>query len=184
MVEEIASSISHGIGLVFGIVGLALLLAQAVNTNASAIAITSYSLYGGGMTLLFLTSTLYHVVPHQRAKTWLKKLDHCVIYLLVTGIYTSFLLTGLDLSLACGLTIVIWSLVLVGILFRPTIAHQFKILLLVTYLIMGWLSLIVVYQPAVKLAVGGMTLLAAGGAVYSLGIIFYVYKCIPFNCAI
>ncbi len=80
--------------------------------------------------------------------------------------------------------IVIWSLALLGILFKLTIAHRFKILSLVTYLTMGWLSLIVVYQLAVKLAVGGVTLLAVGGVVYSLGVIFYVCKRIPYNHAI
>ncbi|MBO9161186.1 MAG: hemolysin III family protein, partial [Escherichia coli] len=81
LAEEIANSVSHGIGLVFGIVGLVLLLVQAVDLNASATAITSYSLYGGSMILLFLASTLYHAIPHQRAKMWLKKFDHCAIYL-------------------------------------------------------------------------------------------------------
>ena len=90
LAEEIANSVSHGIGLVFGIVGLVLLLVQAVDLNASATAITSYSLYGGSMILLFLASTLYHAIPHQRAKMWLKKFDHCAIYLLIAGTYTPF----------------------------------------------------------------------------------------------
>ena len=85
LAEEIANSVSHGIGLVFGIVGLVLLLVQAVDLNASATAITSYSLYGGSMILLFLASTLYHAIPHQRAKMWLKKFDHCAISLLIAG---------------------------------------------------------------------------------------------------
>ncbi len=71
-----------------------------------------------------------------------------------------------------------------GILFKLTIAHRFKVLSLVTYLTMGWLSLIVVYQLAIKLSVGGVTLLAVGGVVYSLGVIFYVCKRIPYNHAI
>ncbi|HBM2585518.1 TPA: PAQR family membrane homeostasis protein TrhA, partial [Enterobacter hormaechei] len=156
LAEEVANSISHGIGLVFGIVGLVLLLVQAVDTNASAMAITSYSLYGGSMILLFLASTLYHAIPHQRAKIWLKKFDHCAIYLLIAGTYTPFLLVGLNSPLSRGLMIVIWSLALLGILFKLTIAHRFKVLSLVTYLTMGWLSLIVVYQLAIKLAVGGV----------------------------
>ncbi|SPX51586.1 membrane protein hemolysin III [Klebsiella pneumoniae] len=69
LAEEVANSISHGIGLVFGIVGLVLLLVQAADTNASATAIASYSLYGGSMIMLFLASTLYHAIPHQRAET-------------------------------------------------------------------------------------------------------------------
>ncbi|PJC87063.1 hemolysin III family protein, partial [Enterococcus faecalis] len=128
LAEEVANSISHGIGLVFGIVGLVLLLVQAVDTNASATAITSYSLYGGSMIMLFLASTLYHAIPHQRAKQWLKKFDHCAIYLLIAGTYTPFLLVGLNSPLAKGLMIVIWSLALLGILFKLTIAHRFKIL--------------------------------------------------------
>ena len=184
LAEEIANSISHGIGLVFGIVGLILLLAQAIETNASTTAITSYSLYGGSMILLFLASTLYHAIPNARAKRWLKLFDHCAIYLLIAGTYTPFLLVGLDSPLARGLMVVIWGLALVGILFKLTIAHRFKVLSLVTYLLMGWLSLVVIYQMVMKLAPGSVTLLAVGGIVYSLGVIFYVCKRIPYNHAI
>ncbi|MHC0463140.1 PAQR family membrane homeostasis protein TrhA [Kosakonia cowanii] len=184
LVEEIANSISHGIGLVFGIVGLVLLLGQAFDTHASTLAITSYALYGGSMILLFLASTLYHAIPHPRAKIWLKKFDHCAIYLLIAGTYTPFLLVGLDSPLARGLMVVIWGLALLGILFKLTIAHRFKVLSLVTYLAMGWLSLVVIYELAMRLSPGGITLLAVGGLIYSLGVIFYVCKRIPYNHAI
>lgn len=184
LAEEIANSISHGVGLVFGIVGLVLLLIQAIEINASIMVITSYSLYGGSMILLFLASTLYHAIPHKKAKRWLKKFDHCAIYLLIAGTYTPFLLVGLNSPLARGLMIVIWSLALLGVLFKLTIAHRFKVLSLVTYLMMGWLSLVVIYQMAVKLAPGSVALLAVGGIIYSLGVIFYVCKRIPYNHAI
>ncbi|MEA1064032.1 PAQR family membrane homeostasis protein TrhA [Erwinia sp. HR93] len=184
LAEEIANSVSHGIGLVFGIVGLVLLLVQAGELNAGAIVITSYSLYGGSMILLFLASTLYHAIPQPRAKRWLKKVDHCAIYLLIAGTYTPFLLVGLNSPLARGLMIVIWGLALLGILFKLTIAHRFKILSVATYLVMGWLSLIVIYQLAIKLEAGGVALLALGGIVYSLGVIFYVSRRVPFNHAI
>lgn len=182
--EEIANSISHGIGLIFGIVGLVLLLSQAIDTNADAVALTSYSLYGGSMILLFMASTLYHAIPHARAKRWFKKLDHCAIYLLIAGTYTPFLLVGLNSPLAKGLMIVIWGLALLGILFKLTIAHRFKVLSLVTYLAMGWLSLVVIYQMVIKLAPGSVALLATGGIIYSLGVIFYACKRIPYNHAI
>jgi hemolysin III len=182
--EEIANSISHGIGLVFGIVGLVLLLVQAVNDGAGVTAITSYSLYGGSMILLFLASTLYHAIPHQRAKHWLKKFDHCAIYLLIAGTYTPFLLVGLDSPLARGLMVVIWGLALFGVIFKLAFAHRFEVLSLVTYLTMGWLSLIVIYQLAMRLDVGGVTLLAVGGVVYTLGVIFYASKRFRFGHAI
>ncbi|MBG6240836.1 MAG: hemolysin III family protein [Candidatus Symbiopectobacterium sp. Dall1.0] len=184
LAEEIANSISHGAGVVLGIVGLVVVLVQAVDNGATSTAIASYSLYGGTIILLFLASTLYHAIPSPRAKPWLKRFDHCAIYLLIAGTYTPFLLVGLDSPLAHGLMIVIWSMALVGVLFKLAFAHRFEVLSLVTYLVMGWLSLIVIYQLVQVLAPGGVTLLAVGGAVYTLGVVFYVCKRIPYNHAI
>ncbi|MDW2121921.1 hemolysin III family protein, partial [Vibrio sp. 2026] len=86
--------------------------------------------------------------------------------------------------LAFGLMIVIWSIALLGIIMKVAFVYRFKKLSLMTYLVMGWLSLIVIYQLAINLDIGGLTLLAVGGLVYSLGVIFYVAKRIPFNHAI
>ncbi|MBJ7222646.1 MULTISPECIES: PAQR family membrane homeostasis protein TrhA [unclassified Brenneria] len=184
LAEEIANSISHGIGLVFGIVGLVLLLVQAVNNGADSVAITSYSLYGGSIILLFLASTLYHAIPSPRAKPWLKKFDHCAIYVLIAGTYTPFLLVGLDSPLARGLMVVIWSMALAGVIFKLAFAHRFEVLSLITYLAMGWLSLVVIYQLVMTLSIGGVTLLAIGGVIYTLGVIFYASQRIPYNHAI
>ncbi|AVH31644.1 hemolysin III family protein [Vibrio fluvialis] len=182
--EEVANAISHGVGLILGIVGLVLLLVKAVDHRADALTIVSMSIYGGSMIALFLASTLYHAIPHQNAKRWLKTFDHCAIYLLIAGSYTPFLLVSLRTPLAFGLMIVIWSIALLGIIMKIAFVYRFKRLSLVTYLTMGWLSLIVIYQLALNLDVGGLTLLAAGGVVYSLGVIFYVAKRIPYNHAI
>ncbi|WP_075989119.1 PAQR family membrane homeostasis protein TrhA [Vibrio fluvialis] len=182
--EEVANAISHGVGLILGIVGLVLLLVKAVDHRADALTIVSMSIYGGSMIALFLASTLYHAIPHQNAKRWLKTFDHCAIYLLIAGSYTPFLLVSLRTPLAFGLMIVIWSIALFGIIMKIAFVYRFKRLSLVTYLTMGWLSLIVIYQLALNLDVGGLTLLAAGGVVYSLGVIFYVAKRIPYNHAI
>ncbi len=184
LAEEIANSISHGIGVVLGIIGLVLMLDQAGETGASITAITSYSLYGGSIILLYLASTLYHAIGHPPAKRWLKKLDHCAIYLLIAGTYTPFLLVGLNSPLAKGLMWVIWGLALVGVIFKLLFSHRFKVLSLITYVGMGWLSLVVIYQLALRLPVGGIALLAAGGIIYTLGVVFYVCERIPYNHAI
>ena len=184
LAEEIANSISHGVGCLLGIIGLVLLLDQAIATHAGALAITSYSVYGGSMILLFLASTLYHAIPHPRAKYWLKKIDHCAIYLLIAGTYTPFLLVGLKSPLAHGLMVVIWSLAFIGVVFKLFFAHRFEAMSLITYMLMGWLSLVVIYQLAVTLSAGGVWLLAAGGIIYSLGVIFYASTRIPYNHAI
>ncbi|WP_260261639.1 PAQR family membrane homeostasis protein TrhA [Vibrio intestinalis] len=182
--EEIANTVTHGLGMVLGIIGLVLLLIKALDHNADALTITSMSIYGGSMIVLFLASTLYHAIPYKRAKRALKTFDHCAIYLLIAGSYTPFLLVSLRTPLAIGLMIVIWSIALIGIIMKLAFVYRFKKLSLVTYLLMGWLSLVVIYQLALNLEVGGLTLLAVGGLVYSLGVIFYVAKRIPYNHAI
>ncbi len=174
LAEEIANSVSHGVGVIFGIVGLVLMLNQAGKVGANALALTSYSLYGGTMILLYLASTLYHAIPHPSAKRWLKKVDHCAIYLLIAGTYTPFLLISLVSPLAKWLMVVIWLMAAVGIMFKLVFAHRFLAISIITYLTMGWLSLVVIYQLVQRLPTSGVSLLAAGGVIYSLGVIFYV----------
>ncbi|CDT88062.1 Hemolysin III [Vibrio diabolicus] len=182
--EELANTITHGIGMIFGIVGLILLLIKAIDQQADTLTLASMAVYGASIIVLFLASTLYHAIPHPNAKRWLKTFDHCAIYLLIAGSYTPFLLVSLRTPLAFGLMIVIWTIALLGIIMKVAFVYRFKKLSLMTYLVMGWLSLIVIYQLAINLDIGGLTLLAVGGLVYSLGVIFYVTKRIPFNHAI
>ncbi len=182
--EEVANALTHGLGMVLGIVGLVLLLLKAVDHNADALTMTSMSIYGGSIVVLFLASTLYHSIPYQKAKKALKTFDHCAIYLLIAGSYTPFLLVSLRTPLAIGLMVAIWSIALFGIIMKLAFIYRFEKLSLVIYLTMGWLSLIVIYQLAVHLNIGGLTLLATGGIVYTLGVIFYVAERIPFNHAI
>ncbi|MCG7499257.1 hemolysin III family protein [Vibrio sp. Of7-15] len=182
--EEVANSVTHAAGMLFGIVGLILLLLKASDANADLLTMTSMSIYGASMIILYLASTLYHSISYQKAKRWLKTFDHCAIYLLIAGSYTPFLLVSLRTPLAIGLMIVIWSIAVIGIIAKIVFVYRFKKLSLITYLTMGWLSVIAIYQLAQYLATGGLVLLALGGVVYSLGVIFYVNKRIPYNHAI
>lgn len=182
--EEIANSVTHAVGTVLGAIGLVFLLLKAVALEADALTIVSMSIYGSSIIILFLASTLYHAVPLQKAKRALKTFDHCAIFLLIAGSYTPFLLVSLRTPLAIGLMIAIWLIALIGIIFKVLFVYRFKRLSLVAYLTMGWLSLIVIYQLALTLNIGGIILLAAGGALYSIGVLFYIAKKIPFNHAI
>lgn len=182
--EEVANSVTHAAGMLFGIVGLILLLLKASDANADLLTMTSMSIYGASMIILYLASTLYHSISYQKAKRWLKTFDHCAIYLLIAGSYTPFLLVSLRTPLAIGLMTVIWSIAVIGIIAKIVFVYRFKKLSLITYLTMGWLSVIAIYQLAQYLATGGLVLLALGGVVYSLGVIFYVNKRIPYNHAI
>ncbi|MEZ8037466.1 PAQR family membrane homeostasis protein TrhA [Vibrio crassostreae] len=183
-IEERANAITHGLGVVLGVVGLILLLIRAFDHQADMLTITSMAVYGSSIILLFLASTLYHSITTEKTKRLLKTLDHCAIYLLIAGSYTPFLLVSLRTPLAMGLMAVIWGIALVGIIMKIAFVYRFKRLSLVTYLAMGWLSLIVVYQLAMNIEMGGLVLLALGGVIYSLGVIFYVAKRIPYNHAI
>lgn len=183
-IEERANAITHGLGVVLGVVGLILLLNRAFDHQADTLTIASMAVYGSSIILLFLASTLYHSITTEKTKRLLKTLDHCAIYLLIAGSYTPFLLVSLRTPLAMGLMAVIWGIALAGIIMKIAFVYRFKRLSLVTYLAMGWLSLIVVYQLAMNIEMGGLVLLALGGVIYSLGVIFYVAKRIPYNHAI
>ncbi|CAH6861868.1 hemolysin-III family protein YqfA [Vibrio chagasii] len=183
-IEERANAITHGLGVVLGVVGLILLLIRAFDHQADTLTIASMAVYGSSIILLFLASTLYHSITTEKTKRLLKTLDHCAIYLLIAGSYTPFLLVSLRTPLAMWLMAVIWGIALVGIIMKIAFVYRFKRLSLVTYLAMGWLSLIVVYQLAMNIEMGGLVLLALGGVIYSLGVIFYVAKRIPYNHAI
>ncbi|MFD2179108.1 PAQR family membrane homeostasis protein TrhA [Veronia pacifica] len=182
--EELASSISHALGVIFGIVALVMMVSKAMELEAGGLAITSYSIYGASIIILYLASTLYHSIPFEKAKRALKTFDHCAIFLLIAGTYTPFMLVSLGTPLAMVVMTVIWLLALVGILAKVAFVYRFKTLSLIMYLAMGWMSLVVIYQLYLSLAIGGLVLLASGGLVYSLGVIFYVKRSIPFNHAI
>lgn len=183
-IEERANAITHGLGVVLGVVGLILLLVRAFDYQADMLTVASMAIYGSSIILLFLASTLYHSITTEKTKRLLKTLDHCAIYLLIAGSYTPFLLVGLRTPLAMGLMAVVWGIALVGIIMKIAFVYRFKRLSLFIYLAMGWLSLIVVYQLAMNIEIGGLVLLALGGVIYSLGVIFYVAKRIPYNHAI
>ncbi|OCH12112.1 hemolysin III family protein [Aliivibrio sp. 1S165] len=182
--EELANSLTHGLGLIFGVIALTLLLIKANAVDADWLTLASMSVYGASIILLFLASTLYHSIAAPKAKRLLKTLDHCAIFLLIAGSYTPYLLVSLRTPLAYWLMAVIWAIALIGIIGKIVFVYRFKKLSLITYLVMGWLSVIAVYQLVIHIDINGVILLGLGGVIYSLGVIFYVAKKIPYNHAI
>ncbi len=124
--EELANSLSHALGMVFGVVALILLLLKANAANADWLTITSMSVYGASIILLFLASTLYHSIAAPKAKRLLKTLDHCAIFLLIAGSYTPYLLVSLRTPLAYWLMGVIWAIALIGIIGKIVFVYRFK----------------------------------------------------------
>lgn len=181
--EELANAITHGVGFFVAFAALIYMI-NVTPLEYSVRQKTGIVVYGISLMLMFLLSTLYHAVSHPKAKRVLKHFDHCAIYLLIAGTYTPMLTIALQSTLSEVVLIIVWVMALLGVIFKAFFAGRFKRFSVATYLLMGWLSVVVIYQLYQVLEIAGLLLLLAGGGAYSLGVIFYVNKRIPFNHAI
>ena len=181
--EELANSITHGMGILFSIAGLGVLTAFA-SVFGSAWHIVSCSIYGGTMILLYTTSTLYHSIPLHKAKAVFRKLDHISIFLLIAGTYTPITLVCLRGSWGWSLFGTIWGLALTGIFLEIFLPKQLRFIIIGLYVAMGWTIMVAVGPMLSMVAPGGLWLLLIGGLFYTLGIPFYIWKSMPFNHAI
>lgn len=178
--EELINALSHGIGLVFAIVGLVYLLLRSEST----LAIASSAIYGASLTIMFLASTLYHSTTKIRLRRLLKLVDHSAIYLLIAGTYTPFLAVSIGGWIGWTSISVIWSIALFGVTFKVFVRHRFPRVSVITYLVMGWLAVVLAYPLYQSVPTYGLLLLVAGGLCFSIGVIFYVKKHIMFTHAI
>ncbi|ACJ29073.1 Channel protein, hemolysin III family subfamily [Shewanella piezotolerans WP3] len=185
--EELANSLSHGLGVVAGVIGLIMCVIKGYE-HLSFIQMTGVVVYCASIILLFLCSTLYHSATDVSLKHKLKVADHCAIYLLIAGTYSPLMLISLNNESGNGnanlVLIAIWSLAVGGILFKTLFINRFKVFSLTLYLAMGWLCVTVMKELIAGMSPLGFNLLIIGGLFYSLGVIFYVAKRIPYNHAI
>lgn len=181
--EEIANSVTHGVGIVLGIAGLGVLTAFA-SLRGDAWHIVGCSIFGAALILLYTTSTLYHSIPHPRAKAVMRTLDHSAIFILIAGTYTPFLLVNLRGPWGWSLFGIIWGLALIGIALRIARGRRSTLLSVGLYVGMGW-AVVVAIEPMLDgVAPGGLLLLLLGGLAYTLGVVFYVWKRLPYHHAI
>ena len=181
--EEIANTITHGIGLLLSIAGFVVLLVLAA-LRGTAWHIVACSIYGATLICLYTASTLYHAVISPRVKRALRIFDHSAIYLLIAGTYTPFLLVSLRGPWGWSLFGVIWGLALVGVLFKFWFVERFAILSTAVYLAMGWLVVIAAKPVITHLPLTAIIWLLAGGLAYTGGVIFFAAKRIPYSHAI
>jgi len=177
--EEIIHSITHGIGAGLSIVGLTLLVVRAV-LYGNVYQIVSFGIYGATLIILYLASTLYHGFQHPRVKQIFKVMDHAAIYLLIAGTYTPFLLVGLQGTWGWTLLVIIWGLAILGVSFKVLFIHRFQKLSVLTYILMGWLSVVMLKELLVNIPLGGLIWLAVCGVVYTVGVIFYALHKVPY----
>jgi len=181
--EEIANSITHGLGTLLSIGGLAVLVGFA-SVHGNAWHITACSIFGATLILSYVTSTLYHSIPQPAAKRVLKVLDHAAIYLLIAGTYTPFTLVSLRGPWGWTLFGIIWGLALFGVVLKTTMLGRIAGFSTLIYLAMGWIVLVAIKPMLAAVAPGGLLLLLLGGLAYSGGVLFYAWKKLPYNHAI
>jgi hemolysin III len=183
MVEEILNASTHGFGIILSIVGLVVLVAFA-SINGSPMLITSSAIFGGSLIFAYSSSTLYHAITNEKAKQIFRQFDHAAIYLLIAGTYTPIVLVSLGGVWGWTIFSIIWTTAIFGIVLKFVYPHRFKKLSVVLYLIMGWLVIVAIKQLMENMESGGLWLMFIGGLFYSVGVIFYVWKSLPYNHAI
>jgi hemolysin III len=166
------NSITHLVGTALAVSGSAVLISRAA-LDGDPWKIVSFSVFGAMLVVLYAVSTLYHAISAERAKAVLRRLDHCAIYLLIAGTYTPFTLVTLRGALGWALFATIWALAAYGIA-RAWHDRSDRDPAVWPYLLMGWLGSVAVLPLIARLGAEGMLWLAAGGALYTAGILFFV----------
>ena len=173
--QEIVNSISHGAGLLFGIISIPYLIAIAI-INISTNGVFAAYIYGFGFLMAFTFSTLYHSFKQPRKKYILKIFDHISIYFLIAFAYTPFTIIYVNNSFGMSLLAALWSLTLMGIFFKVFYTGRFENLSTAIYLLMGMLLLAGGKTFFAAMPVNVVELIIAGGVLYATGVLFYVWK--------
>ena len=170
--EEIANSVTHGVGLLASVVGAAVLLHRALGSG-DPWHVASAAVYGGTLVALYAASTLYHSARRPTWKSRLRVVDHCAIYLLIAGTYTPFTLVPLRGVWGWTLLGVVWTLAALGIVYKLFLLGRFPRFSLFLYLAMGWMAVLAVVPMMASLPAGALAWLGAGGLAYTGGVWFF-----------
>jgi hemolysin III len=170
--EEIANGISHGLALIFALVALPFLVLSASRAGSTGFTIGA-AVFGVTMVVLYLASTLYHALTHERAKHIFRQIDHCAVFLLIAGSYTPFTLGVLRGPWGWTLLAIVWALAVAGILIKVFTGTRYWWLLMSLYLGMGWLAIIAIKPILALVPPAGIGLILAGGIAYSGGLAFF-----------
>ena len=171
--EEIANSITHGVGLAASVAALPLLLLAAARHDAWSI--VGASVFGGTLVLLYGASTMYHALARTRARGVLRVIDHSAIFLLIAGTYTPFVLGPMRGPWGWSLLGAVWGLAALGITFKATMGIRYPIASTAVYVLMGWLVVVAARPLLTSVGAGGVGWLLAGGLLYTGGVVFFAY---------
>ncbi len=181
--EEIANSITHGIGAALSLAALVLLVVFA-SIYGDTWRVVSFSIYGTTLFFLYLASTLYHSFTNKRVKRFFRILDHSSIYLLIAGTYTPVTLVPMRGPWGWTIFGLIWAMAIGGIIVKIFMMGKYRFLSVLVYVAMGWLILIAI-KPILQMVPRGLIIwLFIGGLCYTFGLIFYTRDKIPYYHAI
>lgn len=181
--EEIANSITHGIGILVSAAALVLLIVFSA-INGTHLHVLTFIVYGVTMLMLYTASTLLHALPQGRAKNVFEILDHSSIYFFIAGSYTPITLIIMDGVLGWTLFGIVWSLALAGTVFKVFFVRRFLFASTILYVLMGWLAIFGWSEITAKVGTTGIAFLVTGGIVYSVGAIFYMWRAFPYHHAV
>lgn len=178
--EEIANFVSHTAGAGLAILGFIMLIIRASWYN-NIPALISYIIFSLGLMVLYTMSSIYHGLKPSKAKNVFEILDHSSIYFLIAASYTPFLVLGLKSNMGITLLVIQWVICIIGITFKAFFTGKFKGISTIVYLIMGWMIVFSWTELVAKISPISLGFLIAGGILYSLGTIFYMWKVCKFN---
>ena len=181
--QELVNSIIHGFGIIFGIVSIPILIAFALRSNNTP-GVIGAAIYGFCFLQLFTFSTLYHGFQQTQVKRVLEILDHISIYFLISGTYTPFLLIYMDDVFGITLLTILWSLTALGIVFKIFFTGKWNIISTIVYIAMGCILVVGGRTFFVRIPADVMMMIVIGGALYLLGVIFYLWEKYPYNHAV
>ncbi len=182
-VEEFANTLTHGFGLLLSIAGFVFLVALA-SVHGDFWYVASSVLYGLSLIVLYAASTVYHSETSPEAKRILQIVDHCCIYVLIAGSYTPFTLIVLREGIGQNLFYFVWAFAFIGIVLKLIFGKKYPVISVLSYLVMGWIGVIVVQPLFAALGFAPIALVIAGGIAYSVGVIFYAWESIKHHHAI
>lgn len=178
--EEKWNCITHGVGVAMSLAGLALMVTLA-SLHGGARLIVTVSVFGVSLVMMYAVSTWYHACRNDQRKCRLQVLDHTMIYALIAGTYTPFLLVMIGGGWGWSLFGVLWGLALGGVVFKLLLGARFELISTLIYIAMGWAGLIAARPFWDALPAGAMGLILAGGVFYTGGVAFFLWERLPFN---
>jgi hemolysin III len=182
--EELANSISHGIGLILAIIATSIIVVYAVS-RGDVWLISSTAVFGATLVLLYFSSTMNHSLPQGKTKNFFHNFDQIAIYLLIAGTYTPFALSIIRNDLGWLMFGIEWGFAISGVLIKTFMPNKFErgvnLFIIISYVVMGWLLLFFLVPLFKNLSTASMILLLSGGLFYTLGIVFFKMEKLKFS---